>query len=245
MLTPEYREKLIDPSDIHPGGEYFPTDCSPSFSTAIIVVYRARETQLHKFLIYMHNYLRKQRIHYRIFIIEQNDSKPFNRAKLFNIGFEYATKADFPCVVMHDVDLMPMRLGHLYACSKKPRHMCSSLDEFRFNLPYRGLFGGAVAMEATTFSRINGYSNLFQGWGGEDDDLFYRLVAKNISIVRFASELSQYTMMLHAKEPKSKDRLFYLKTGSLRYHTDGLNSLAYKEREFALHPLFTHALVDT
>lgn len=245
MLKSENREELIDPSDIRPGGEYYPSDCNPAFSTAIIVVYRAREKQLHSFLVYMHNYLRKQRIHYRIFIIEQNDAKPFNRAMLFNIGFEYATKADFPCVVLHDVDLMPMRLGHLYACSERPRHMCASLDEFRFNLPYLGLFGGAVAMESNTFRRINGYSNFFQGWGGEDDDLYGRIVAKNISIVRFAPDLSQYAMMLHPKEPKSENRMFYLKTGPSRYHTDGLNSLAYKEREFALHPLFTHALVDT
>jgi len=47
-------------------GEYQPEDCNPSYSTAIIVPYRNRASQLHKFLFYMHNYLRKQQIHYRV-----------------------------------------------------------------------------------------------------------------------------------------------------------------------------------
>lgn len=67
-------------------GEYWPEDCNPSFSTAIIVPYRNRPKQLQTFLAYFHNYLRKQHIHYRIYIVEQADNKEFNRAKLFNIG---------------------------------------------------------------------------------------------------------------------------------------------------------------
>lgn len=67
-------------------GEYWPEECNPSFSTAVIVPYRNRANQLQHFLNYLHNYLRKQNLHYKIFIVEQNDEKPFNRAKLFNIG---------------------------------------------------------------------------------------------------------------------------------------------------------------
>lgn len=156
MFKESYRNDIFDSSEIKLGGEYYPDGCKPLFSTAIIVPYRQREKQLKAFLTYIHNYLRKQKIHYRIFVIEQFDGKPFNRAKLFNIGSVYATRYDFPCFILHDVDLLPMRLGHLYACSKRPRHMCSALDKFRFNLPYTGLFGGAVAIENRDFFRING-----------------------------------------------------------------------------------------
>lgn len=245
MYKISYRNDIIHSSEILSGGEYMPEECTPQFSTAIIVPYRQREKQLNSFLIYMHNYLRKQKIHYRIFIVEQFDQKPFNRAKLFNIGFEYARKLDFPCVVLHDVDLMPLHLGQLYACSQQPRHMCASLDEFRFNLPYSGLFGGAVAIESNVFSEINGMSNMFHGWGGEDDDLFGRLEAKQIKICRFPPKHSQYAMLLHPKEPKNKDRIIYLRTGPLRYHLDGLNSLVFAEKEYKLHNLFTHILVET
>lgn len=67
-------------------GEFWPEECNPTFSTAIIVPYRNRAGQMKQFLSYIHNFLRKQSIHYKIFIVEQNDEKPFNRAKLFNIG---------------------------------------------------------------------------------------------------------------------------------------------------------------
>lgn len=245
MYTETYQQKIFDTQEIHVGGEYQPEDCRPKFSTAIIVPYRQREQQLNRFLIYMHNYLRKQRIHYRIFLIEQYDRKPFNRAKLFNIGSVIAKEYDFPCLILHDVDLMPMRLGHLYGCTDRPRHMCSSLDEFRFNLPYEGLFGGAVAIRTEQYRFINGMSNMFHGWGGEDDDFYGRIRAKNIEICRFHPDYSQYTMLKHTKETPSKERLTYLRTGPLRYHNDGLNSLIYAQKDFKLHNLFTHILVET
>lgn len=43
---------------------------------------------------------------------------------------------------------------------------------FRFNLPYEGLFGGVISILTEQFQEVNGMSNLFEGWGGEDDDLF-------------------------------------------------------------------------
>jgi hypothetical protein len=123
-------------------------------------------------------------------------------------------KLDFPCLILHDVDLMPMNLGNVYACSPKPRHMSSSLDEFRFNLPYLGLFGGAVAIQSKTFVHINGMSNMFSGWGGEDDDFYARLEAKNIGICRFDPEVSMYQMLKHTKEKPSSDRLAFLRSES-------------------------------
>lgn len=160
MYREPYKSTLLDGSDIRLGGEWMPSKCAPKFSTAIIVVYRQREKQLNAFLTYIHNFLRKQLIHYRIFVIEQYDQKPFNRAMLFNIGSIYASQLNFPCLILHDVDLMPMNLGNLYACSKRPRHMCSSLDKFRFNLLYHGLFGGVVSIETKVFQFINGMSNM-------------------------------------------------------------------------------------
>lgn len=160
MYREPYISQLFDGSDIRIGGEYMPTTCAPLFSTALIVVYRNRADQLQAFLTYIHNFLRKQQIHYRIFIVEQYDQKPFNRAMLFNIGSLYAARYGFPCMILHDVDLMPLRLGNLYACTPCPRHMCAGLDKFRFNLLYQGLFGGAVSVETSTFQFVNGMSNM-------------------------------------------------------------------------------------
>lgn len=85
----------------------------------------------------------------------------------------------------------------------------------------------------------------FSGWGGEDDDFYERIKAKNLEICRFGPDHSQYTMLKHEQEPPSENRLAFLRNGSLRYNTDGLNSLVYKEKEVKLHKLFTHVLAIT
>lgn len=47
------------------GGSYTPPQCNPQFSVALLVTYRNRQKQLNIFLPYMHNFLRKQNIHYK------------------------------------------------------------------------------------------------------------------------------------------------------------------------------------
>lgn len=54
-------------------------------------------------------------------------------------------------------------------------NMCQSCP-FVCRLLYDENFGGVSSMSKDHFKTINGYSNLFFGWGGEDDDLFNRCV---------------------------------------------------------------------
>lgn len=239
-----YITAIIDPGEIKLGGEYAPDHCKPLYSAAIIIPYRKREEQLKMFITYMHNFLRKQNIHYRIFIVQQDDEKPFNRAKLFNIGAVTALKYGFPCLILHDVDLMPMRVGNIYACTKQPRHMCSSLDIFRFNLPYNGLFGGASAVDADTFKLVNGMSNNFNGWGGEDDDFYNRIITRNIKICRFDPKYSSYTMLKHKKEPPNEGRVALLLSGKERFNIDGINSLKFIEKDIQLLEFYTLVVVE-
>lgn len=82
----------------------------------------------------MHMFLRRQHIHYRIYVVEQVDTRPFNRAKLLNIGAQAAMKAGYPCLILHDVDLLPLKPANLYVCTKRPRHLSSSINKFRYVL---------------------------------------------------------------------------------------------------------------
>jgi hypothetical protein len=45
-----------------------------------------------------------------------------------------------------------------------------------FSLPYEALVGGATGFTAEQFIQVNGFTNEFYGWGGEDDDLEKRSV---------------------------------------------------------------------
>ena len=43
-----------------------------------------------------------------------------------------------------------------------------------YRLPYKTYVGGVVSLKEATYMNINGFSNLYFGWGGEDDDLEIR-----------------------------------------------------------------------
>lgn len=54
---------------------------------------------------------------------------------------------------------------------------CLCLDRILFGfspLDKGAVFGGALAWDKDIYKTVNGYSNLFFGWGGEDDDLYAR-----------------------------------------------------------------------
>ncbi|KAM7379510.1 hypothetical protein PAMP_005056 [Pampus punctatissimus] len=54
------------------GGRYTPPDCRPRWKVAIIIPFRHRENHLKYWLHYLHPILRRQRIDYGIYIINQN-----------------------------------------------------------------------------------------------------------------------------------------------------------------------------
>lgn len=192
---------------LKPGGHYSPPNCQPKHKVAIIVPYRARAEHLLLFLQHMHPFLRKQEIDYTIFIIEQKGEGPFNRAMLMNVGFAEASKVrDFDCFIFHDVDLLPEDDRNLYTCPEQPRHMSVAVDVFKYKLPYSSLFGGVSALTKEQFITVNGFSNSFWGWGGEDDDMSNRVKYHNYHISRYPVSIARYTMLTHQKEKANPKR---------------------------------------
>ena len=138
----------------------------------IVVPYRNRKEQLDRFVPYMTEYLTQKNIDYVIIIVDQDDASAFNRGTLCNIGFKEAKKKRCDYVVFHDVDMLPVDVD--YSHSDKPIHLAS--DE----LPFDTYFGGMTLFPTGTFSKIDGFSNLYWGWGFEDDDLRYRCSKNDI-----------------------------------------------------------------
>lgn len=54
-----------------------------------------------------------------------------------------------------------------------------------FRLPYGTIFGGVTALKAEHFEQMNGYSNDYWGWGGEDDDMRSRYYSNLYKILTF------------------------------------------------------------
>nr|XP_026486650.1 beta-1,4-N-acetylgalactosaminyltransferase bre-4-like [Vanessa tameamea]XP_026486651.1 beta-1,4-N-acetylgalactosaminyltransferase bre-4-like [Vanessa tameamea] len=220
-------------------GSYTPEDCTPLFSVAILVTYRNRQSQLDIFIPYMHSFLKKQNIHYKIYVIEQQDERLWNKGLLYNIGAKQAMLDKFPCLILHDVDLLPLDESNLYVCLKQPRHMSASIDKFRFVLIYKSLVGGVLAITSDQYKELNGFSNRFQGWGGEDDDFAGRISKHNLEILRFPPHMSSYTMLLHKQEHKNDDRHRIMEENEHNSQKDGLNSIRYRVSNIKTHRLFT------
>lgn len=123
-------------------------------------------------------------LHSRIYLIEQQDNKQFNKGVLYNIGAKQAINDKFPCLILHDVDLLPLDASNLYVCMHDPRHVSTSIDKLRYVLIYDFLVGGVLAIRADQYLVVNGFSSRFEGWGGEDDDFAYRLSSHNLNVVR-------------------------------------------------------------
>ena len=56
--------------NIKPGGHWTPAECTARHRVAIIIPYRDRDMQLRIFLHFMHPFLQKQQLDYRIYLIE-------------------------------------------------------------------------------------------------------------------------------------------------------------------------------
>ena len=48
-----------------------------------------------------------------------------------------------------------------------------------------------VALSAKDYAAVNGFSNQFWGWGGEDDDFGNRVIARDLKISRYAPEIAR------------------------------------------------------
>ncbi|XP_033756242.1 beta-1,4-N-acetylgalactosaminyltransferase bre-4-like [Pecten maximus] len=174
----EYDEKTLERNHrlVKRGGTYKPSTCRSRHKVAIIIPYRNRKRHLRILLNNLHPFLQRQQLDYRIFVIELAPDVDFNRALCMNIGFLEAKRYDYQCFIFHDVDLIPENDNNVYSCPENPRHMSVAIDKFGYELPYIGLFGGVTAMTMDQFEIVNGYSNKFFGWGGEDDDLYKRYI---------------------------------------------------------------------
>jgi len=150
----------------------------------IIVPYRNRPGQIRKFVNELGEYFSMviKDFTYQIYIIEQGDSKEFNRGKLLNIGFIKAEEDNCDYVIFHDIDMLPFNVDYSY--NDYPLQLANKFeatDNFHRTINDDYL-GGVTLFPIEDFRKINGYSNKYRGWGFEDNDLLYRCEKNNIKL---------------------------------------------------------------
>lgn len=207
---------------------------------SIVVPFRDREAHLSEFRPHMQKFLETSGIDYRIVIVEQSFEKPFNRAKLLNVGFDLTRDSDYFC--FHDVDMLPLEADYSY-CSN-PTHLAARAEQFGWKLPYDQYFGGVTMFDRESFLRINGYSNLYFGWGAEDDDVFLRCQMRNMKLSR---KNCSFRSLSHERNIDSNlygTNIELLRLAASRMTTDGLNSLEYQKIEEQQEEKYMRVKVD-
>lgn len=229
-------------------GEYEPKDCHSRQSVAILIPHRHREKHLRYLLQHLHPFLQRQQLHYAIYVIQQAGDATFNRAKLLNVGYLEALKDhDWECFIFHDVDLVPENDHNLYLCDKQPKHLVVGRNATGYKLRYKGYFGGVTALTKDQFLKVNGFSNTYWGWGGEDDDLRIRVELQQMKILRPPADVARYTMVFHKRDTGNeinKDRMRLLGRTRRVWKKDGLNSCSYKTLSVQRMPLYVNVTVD-
>ncbi|XP_033763759.1 beta-1,4-N-acetylgalactosaminyltransferase bre-4-like [Pecten maximus] len=246
ILSFEQLEKEL--VNVKQGGRYIPVECKTNQRVAVIIPYRNRTDHLKSVLHNLHSMLMKQQIDYGIFVIEQAGNNTFNRGVLLNIGYAESIKTyNYTCFIFHDVDLIPEDDRIYYGCGHNPRHLSVAMNKYNYRPVYPTYFGGVSQLPKAAIQMINGCSNLYFGWGAEDDDLYDRLVKAGFTIERYSLEISRYIMIKHTRETTNAvnpKRTTLLKGGTSRMQKDGLNSLKYKLLKIQHHKLYTNILVE-
>ncbi|CAG5115455.1 unnamed protein product [Candidula unifasciata] len=199
-------ELLNKHPDIELGGRIRPSDCRAAQRTAIIIPFRDCRECLYILMNMLIPILKRQHADVTVFVIEQSSESEFNRAALQNVGFLEAKKtATFDCFIFHDVEMVPLSDHIMYRCGPAPSHLVANIQLTNGNpkATYENYTGGVTAFTARQYQAINGNSNLYFGWGGDDDDLHDRIVHKQMTIRRTDSNLGSYRMLTEQPQ-KSK-----------------------------------------
>ena len=146
---------------------------SKEHKAGIVVPYRDREYQLKMFIPKIVEILKFRNINYQIYIIEQEQSKPFNSGKLKNIGTIFSIISGCDYIVFNDVDTIPASNDIFYDYpGEKVNHLFG----------YTMCLGGAISLSVENIERINGFFNNYWGWGFEDTDLKFKVEMCDLTI---------------------------------------------------------------
>lgn len=240
-------ERELDYLPLERGGRIQPAFYSQKI--AIIVPYRDRLVNLELFVRNIHPFLANQQVYYGLYVVEPLANLTFNKGLAMNAGFiEAMREQDWDCYIFHDVDVLPENDRNIYGCDPDtPKLLATAISAYGYSTEgyFRNkYFGGATAFTKSQFQMINGFSNLYYGWGLEDDDARERVLNKFPSISRLPPQIGRYYANCHKQQSRNPDRFILYIKANARVETDGLNSISYRKTKVLRTKLFTRIFIS-
>jgi beta-1,4-galactosyltransferase 1 len=144
-----------------------------------------------------------------------------------------------------------------YSYTDRPTHLALNVSQFatwstrtQYGLPYETYFGGVCLFNKSDYIKLNGFSNIYWGWGAEDDDMFYRVGKSELGMIRrnglFESIPHEVTRPPTNEDYKINFERFKRTAKGLEEDPSGLSDLSYQlvaEKHFE-NPKYTMFSVD-
>uniref|UniRef100_A0A2H1W0R1 SFRICE_004842 n=1 Tax=Spodoptera frugiperda TaxID=7108 RepID=A0A2H1W0R1_SPOFR len=113
-----------------------------------------------------------------------------------------------------------------------------------YSVLYPTIFGGVTALTPEQYRQVNGYSNFYWDWGGEDDDLYNRIESQNITMFRYNETYGRYATLTHKRNKEGSEKSLLLMISKKRAQREGLITTVYRLVKVVEEKLYTHILAD-
>lgn len=173
---------------------------------------------------------------YEFFIVEENSPETitFNLGRTINIGFdlEKENMNEEDIFMFHPIDILPVDTD--YSVKKNTKFCMRGYTPH----PYRPrpnqqiienhYYYKSIAIAKKDFEKVNGFTNNFVGWGGEDDEFFLRLEINDIHVDGVVNEYHRLTHDGSNGPNYGKHQEMINKSIDQKKCISGLDDLSYK-----------------
>ena len=171
-------------------------------------------------------------------VITQDDDRPFARGQLFNIGYKFTT-GEYLCFIDNDIffqkyiDLISLYENGNYI-ALQPLDAIAQVtltggETYKITSTKAigpSSKGGVTFISRKNFEKVNGMSNLYMGWGYEDNEFDSR-AGKIVRCKNTVCHISHPKRNDSNKFNTSINRAYFVNRGERDYKSDGYEDTVY------------------